>query len=177
MTRWSIITICVMCMVSWIARAEALLEVGKEPPKVVLAGNEGGKVTGGDWQSDSLHGKVHLLMYVDPDESELNSEFVDTLDACKFAHDRFATVAVVNMAATWMPNMAIEAKLKSKQERYPHAIYVKDFKKVLVQKWALADDNSDVLLFDKSGKLLFRFDGKLDKSKIDEVIRLIRQSL
>ena len=177
MTRWSIVMVSVMCLVSWMAKAEALVEIGKEPPKVLLAGDEGGKVTGGDWQSDSLRGKVHLLMYVDPDVSELNNEFVDALEACKFDHARFSSVAVVNMAATWLPNIAIEAKLKSEQERFPQTTYVKDFKKVLVQKWGVADDNSDVLLFDKNGKLLFRYDGKLDKSKIDEVIRLIRQHM
>ena len=177
MTRWSRVVVAgLIGMFSLAAWADEALVIGKAPPALTLAGDDGGKVAGGDWQSGSMRDKVHLLMYVDPDKSELNSEFVDAVEAAKFDHARFSAVAVINMAATWLPNIAIESKLKAKQERFPLTTYVKDFKKVLVQKWALGDNNSDVLLFDKSGKLIFRYDGKLDKSQIDTVLQLIRQN-
>ena len=175
--RLAVVMMYAMLSLTASAASAAALTVGKEPPKVTLAGENGGKVAGGDWQSDSMRDKVFLLMYVDPDESERNNEFVDAVKAADFDKNRFSTVAVINMAATWLPNMAIEAKLKSKQEKFPTTLYVKDFKKVLVNQWGLADDNSDVLLFDKTGKLIFIVEGKLDKAKIDEALKLIRDNL
>ncbi len=73
-----------------------------------------------------------------------------------------------------MPNFAIEAKLKKKQELYPDTLYVKDKKKVLVTAWSIADNSSDVMLFDKDGKLLYLFEGKLDEKEIAKVIQLIK---
>ncbi len=84
---------------------------------------------------------------------------------------------MINMAATWLPNFAISSALKDKQERYPTTIYVRDYKKVLVQKWGLADDNSVVLAFDKDGRLLFRKDGKLGPEEIETLLATIEQNL
>ena len=81
------------------------------------------------------------------------------------------------MAATWMPDFIIDAKLKAKQKKYPKAIYVRDKKKVLVKKWALEDDNSDILVFDKEGKLIFQHAGKLDADQIEKVLSLIEHNL
>ena len=166
----------VIGIMSTAVRANDVLVLGKEPPPVQLSGESGSKVTGGDWSSDSMRGRLTIFFYVDPDESELNNELADAIAAQKFDQSRVTSVALVNMAATWLPNVVLNAKLKSKQERFPRTLYVKDFKKVLVQKWGLADDNSDVLLFDKSGKLLFSYAGKVDKSKIEEFLKLVREN-
>jgi predicted transcriptional regulator len=75
------------------------------------------------------------------------------------------------------PNFIIEALLKSKQKKFPHALYVKDKKKVLVKKWHLADDASNVVIFSKDGKVLYFKNGKLDKNEISKVIQLIKDNL
>ena len=46
-----------------------------------------------------------------------------------------------------------------------------------MKKWALADDNSDILVFDKSGKLIYKKFGKLSKSEIEKVISLIKNNI
>ncbi len=81
------------------------------------------------------------------------------------------------MAATWMPNFAISSALKDKQKRYPKTIYVRDYKKVLVKAWNIADDSSDVLAFDKKGALIFRKDGKLTAAEIQTLLKVIREHL
>jgi predicted transcriptional regulator len=81
------------------------------------------------------------------------------------------------MAATWLPNFAISSAVKDKQKRYPTTIYVRDYKKVLVNTWKIADDSSDVLAFDKDGRLIFRKDGKLTAEEIQRLIRVIRDHL
>ena len=153
------------------------VEVGKVPASVTINGKDGGRTNGKAWNSSSLKGKVHIVFYVDPDEKDLNKALNQALKKETFDRSKFASVAIVNMAATWMPNVAIEAKLKSKQKEFSRTTYVRDRSKVLVKKWALADDNSDVLVFDKSGKLIYKKFGKLSKEEIVKVISLIKSNI
>ena len=81
------------------------------------------------------------------------------------------------MAATWLPNFAINIKLKSKQEEYKTTVYVKDLEKTLVQKWGLSDDNSDVVLFSKDGKVLYSVDGKFTDTQVKEIVKTVWDNL
>ncbi len=160
----------------WICGASALT-LGDTPPFVVLEGKNGGMIDGTPWSSKMIKGKVFVVFYVDPDEKDANDEFSDALKAKKFPSEKYTSIAIVNMAATWMPNFLINMKLKKKQKKYPNAIYVKDKKKVLVKKWMLADDSSDILVFNKEGKLIFQNFGKLDSRQVEKVITLIENNL
>jgi len=166
-----ILSALVLCGVSF------AVEVGEVPPSVTIEGEYGGKVDGTAWNSSMLKGKIYTFFYVDPDEKDLNDALANALKARKFDRKKVTSVAVVNLAATWLPNAIIESKLKDKQKKFPHTIYVKDKKKVLVKKWKLADDNSDILVFDKQGKVIYKKFGKVSDAEIKEVIRLIEKHL
>lgn len=153
------------------------VNVGETPKSVTIEGDDGGLVAGGAWNSSMLSGKVHVLFYVDPDEKDTNEAFSNALKEAAFDRNKYASVAIVNLAASWKPNVVIEALLESKQKKFPHAIYVKDKNKVLVKEWDLKDDSSDILVFDKSGKVLYSKAGKLDKAEIAKVLSLIKESL
>jgi len=153
------------------------IEMGKIPPKVELKDKLGGRLDGTPWSSEELQGKVSVLFYVDPDEKDTNNDASDALDREKFPDDKFQAFGIINMAATWMPNFAISAALKDKQKRYPKTIYVRDYKRVLVKEWNIADDSSDVLAFDKKGVLIFRKDGKLSPAEIQTLLKTIRDHL
>jgi YtfJ family uncharacterized protein len=157
--------------------AAMAIEVGSVPPKVVLEGSNGGKTNGSAWHSDMLKGKVHVLFYVDPDEKDMNEGLVQALKKEGFDHTKYTSVAVINLAATWKPNVIIEALLKKKQKEFPDTIYVKDKKSVLVKKWQLADNNSDILVFDKQGKLIYQKFGKLSSEEISKVVSLVKKNL
>ena len=153
------------------------LELGNVPTSVVLDGENGGKTDGSAWSSKMLKGKVHIVFYVDPDERKLNEPLTKALKKRHFDRKKYASVAMINLAATWLPNAVLESKLEAKQKEFPDTIYVKDKKKVLVDKWKLADDNSDILIFDKSGKLIYKKFGKLSTKEITEVIKLIEKNI
>ena len=170
MKRW---IVGMACAVTFLAA----IEVGSVPPPVTLQGEEGGKADGTPWHSSMLKGKVHVLFYVDPDEKDLNEAFADALHEKHYDAKRFGTVAVVNLAATWKPDAIIEMLLKKKQKQYPRTVYVKDKHKTLVKRWQLADDNSDVLIFGKDGKLLYQHFGKMDKKEIDKALGIIESHL
>jgi len=153
------------------------IEVGKVPGAVSLSGENGGKTDGSVWSSSSLKGKVYIVFYVDPDKKDLNNALSAALKKRHFNRSNYASVAIINLAATWMPNALIESKLKSKQKEFPDTTYVKDKKKVLVKKWSLADDNSNVLVFSKNGALLYKKSGKLSGKEIKDVLDLIEKNL
>ena len=153
------------------------IELGEIPPNIELKEKLGGRLDGAPWSSTELQGKVYVLFYVDPDEKDTNNEASDALDREKFPSEKFQSVGIINMAATWLPNFAISSALKDKQKRYPKTIYVRDYKKVLVNAWKIADDSSNVFAFDKKGKLIFRKDGKLTAEEIQTLIKVIRDHL
>ena len=167
-----LLSVFVMTSPAW-----AGLEVGQTPKEVELKGDLGGRLDGTPWSSKELKGKVHVVFYVDPDEKDLNNDTSEALRLEKFPKDQYQSYAMINMDATWLPNFAISSALEDKQKKYPTAIYVKDYDKILVKEWNLADDNSDILAFDKDGKLIFMKAGKLSPKDIQKLISLIRENL
>ena len=167
-----IILTSLLCVSSMFA-----LSVGEVPKTVSIDGKNGGLVSGGAWDSSAISGKVHVLFYVDPDKKDLNNAFADALKAKNFSRKKFNSVAIINLAATWLPNALIESKLADKQKKFPDTLYVKDKKSVLVNEWNLADDNSDILVFDKTGKLIYKKFGKVSDNEIQKIITLIEKNL
>jgi len=156
----------------------AELPIGEIPPKVVLKDDLGGRLDGTQWSSEELvSGKVIVLFYVDPDESELNNHVSDALKAENYPKEKYGSIGMANMAATWLPNFAINMKLKSKQEQYKSTVYVKDLEKTLVKKWGLSDDNSDVVVFGKDGSVLFSVDGKFTDAQVKEIVKVVWDNL
>ena len=154
------------------------LPIGEIPPKVVLKDDLGGRLDGTPWSSEELvSGKVIVLFYVDPDESELNNHVSDALKAENYPKEKYGSIGMANMAATWLPNFAINMKLKSKQEQYKSTVYVKDLDKALVKKWGLSDDNSDVVVFGKDGRVLFSVDGKFTDAQVKEIVKVVWDNL
>ncbi len=150
-------------------------EVGKPLAEVRLAGAAGGLVTGGAWASDSLRGKVRALFYVDPDEKDLNEHVAQAIQQAGLDREFYGSVAVINMAATWMPNLAINRSLQAKQKKYPHTVYVKDLDKALVKRWGLTDDGYDVVVLDAGGVVRFHGTGKLTAAQAETVVRLLAE--
>lgn len=153
------------------------IELGMVPGIVTIDGENGGRIDGTSWDSSMLRGKIYTVFYVDPDERDLNNPLADAIKAKNFDRSRVNSVAIINLAATWLPNIILESKLKEKQQKFPHTIYVKDKKKVLVKEWELADNNSNILIFNKNGKLIYKKFGKVSDEEIKEVITLIENNL
>ncbi|MBC8258751.1 MAG: transcriptional regulator [SAR324 cluster bacterium] len=156
----------------------AKLPFGEIPPIIILADDSGAKIDGASWSSEELNsGKITILFYADPDVGEINAHVNDAVKAEKFPQEKFTTVAILNMAATWIPNAVISLKLKSKQRENKNLIYVKDLQKVLVKKWGLHDDGSNILLFGKQGEVLYSANGKLSEAQIQKLLTMIREKL
>lgn len=156
----------------------ATLPLGSKPQEIVLDGDSGGKVNkGGAWKSSDLVGKVHVLFYVDPNQKDLNKEASEAIKKEGFASEKMTSVAIINMEASRIPNFLLSYKIKKSQEEYPRTIYVEDKTRLLVQKWGLQDKSSDIVVFDKEGKVVFSVDGKLDSDQIVKLISIIKANI
>jgi len=157
--------------------AAAPLPPGQKPVPVTLQGDDGGQINGTPWSSSMIKDKVWVLFYVDPDKRDTNEAMEAALKKANLPSDKFSSIAVINMAATWLPNAVIASSLKAKQEKYPDVVYVKDLDKVLVKKWKLTDDEYDVMVFDKQGKVVYSKDGTLDQTATQSLLATIRKNL
>jgi len=151
--------------------------VGEVPKLVTIDADNGGRTDGTAWSSSMIKDKIHVLFYVDPDEKDTNNAFSEALKAKAYDRAKFASIAIVNLSATWLPNFAIESTLEKKQKEYPYTIYVKDKTKYLVKEWGLKDDSSDIVVFDKSGKVVYTYAGELDDTEIKKVLKMIDKLL
>ena len=148
------------------------LNLGEIPKEVTLSGEDGTA-----WHSKMLKDKVYVLFYVDPDKKGDNEVFIDALHKKNYDKEKYGSVAIINLKATWLPNFAIEKKLKSKQKEFPNTIYAKDKTKYLVKEWNLADDASNILIFDKEGKLIYQHEGAVTDEEMQKAFMLIEENL
>lgn len=153
------------------------LNLGEIPKEVTLSGEDGGRVDGTAWHSKMLKDKVYVLFYVDPDKKGDNEAFIDALHKKNYDKEKYGSVAIINLKATWLPNFAIEKKLKAKQKEFPNTIYAKDKTKYLVKEWNLADDASNILIFDKEGKLIYQHEGVVTDKEMQKAFMLIEENL
>ncbi|MBN2816697.1 MAG: transcriptional regulator [Campylobacterales bacterium] len=155
------------------------VEVGTTPPTLTLQEERGGLVSDGSaWSSSSIKEKVYVMFYVDPDKKGVNEHYSAALKEKNYREKgAFGSIAIINLAATWKPNFVIESILESKQKEFPNTIYVKDKASVLVNEWELEDDASNILIFDKGGKLLFYKSGAMNEADILTSFRLIEENL
>ena len=157
--------------------AWAKLELTQVPQGVKLEGPLGGRIDGTPWHSDEMQGKVHVLFYVDPDLKDLNNDASEALKAENFPREHYQPLAIINMGATWLPKFVIKASLKKKQKQYPDTIYIRDNQKTIIEAWGVDDENSNVLAFDREGRLFFIKEGKLNPEEIKTLIELIYKHL
>jgi len=167
------IGIILSCMVS----SSFAIEVGKTLPHVTLEGKNGGLSNNRVWDSKQLKGKVHLIIYMDPDERKTVMPFLNKLNSLNISSKSYSTVAIVNLAATWMPNALLEGMLSKKQKELKNTIFVFDKTKYLLKKWHLKDNTSNILVIDKKMKLLYKKSGKLSSKEQEEVFNLIKKSI
>ena len=168
----NILTALIMATISTFA-----LNLGEIPKEITLSGENGGRVDGTDWHSKMLKDKLYVLFYVDPDKKGDNEAFIDALHKKNYDKEKYGSVAIINLKATWLPNFAIEKKLKAKQKEFPNTIYAKDKTKYLVKEWNLADDASNILIFDKEGKLIYQHNGLMETDEMQSVFELIEENL
>jgi predicted transcriptional regulator len=134
-------------------------------------------VNGQAWASTSMQGLPRAVFYVDPDEKDLNEHVGEAIQKANLNKQSYGSVAIINMAATWLPNFAVARSLKAKQKKYPRTVYVKDLDKTMVKRWGLADDGYDVIVLDAHGTVRFYGRGKLSAAATRRVVDTLKKAI
>ncbi|BCD68517.1 YtfJ family protein [Nitratiruptor sp. YY09-18] len=154
------------------------IEIGQMPQHVILQGKQGYCVgTKKPFDTKTLRGKVTLFVYVDPDKKDQNAQFFEKVKQLHFPKERFNSVVVINMAATWIPNFVLSSILRKKQQQFPRTLYVKDFHKNFVKEWHMADNAMNILILDKDLKVLFAHTGKLTPKQQQDALKILQERI
>ena len=148
--------------------------VGKTLPDFKVSGDDGGTLKGETWSfKANLDSKMNVIFYVDPDEKDLNEEFSEALKEKNYDLKKVRFYGIINYAATWLPNFILSEALKQKQKKYPDTFYVRDYNKVGVKSWGIPNDQSNVLITDEKGKVLYAKFGKMEAPEIKKALEII----
>ena len=140
------------------------IQLGKIPTAFILDGENGETVSGKPWNSKMLKNKIHVLFYISPDKKDENESFFKKLSFKAYNKNLYASIAIVNLKGTWLPNFAIEKMMEKQQEKYPETLYIKDKNKYLIKKWELSDNSSNIIIFNKIGKIIYLNKGITNRS-------------
>jgi Predicted transcriptional regulator len=126
--------------------------------------------------------KVLAVFYIDPDVQDVADPLTDALEARKFPKERFGAIGIVNCKDTWIPNNAIIAKSRQKQERFPQSVIMLDKSAQLTSAWQLGRSNNAaiVIIVGKDSKIkLIKTVKSREESKalIASLIRAVEDEL
>ena len=167
-THIAIISILVLIMA--IPAAAEELQVGME------ASDWSFKDTKGQFHSmASWEGKVLLINYVDPDESDLNEHFTDAMKKAKddgrLKDESYKGIGIADCAATWKPNFAIRAIAGKKAKKYNTTILF-DYDASLRSAWGLRKDTANAILLDKKRICRAIIRGRVPEDQVEQLVQL-----
>lgn len=160
-------------------------ETGKPLPRVFIA-NEGElviqqqKLVYQRWSSESLKGKVRLMIHVAGRLSakDQNAPLIAAIQQASFPRSRFQTITIVNTDDA-IPGSAIfvERSIKSSKLDAPWQHFIIDSSGVAQNSWRLTPHGSTVVILDTQGIVRFAKDGALTPQEVKETITLVNQLL
>lgn len=152
-------------------------EFGEKMPYIELVDDNGEYLDTSKWKSTDMDAKVNIVFYVDPDLKDLNDDFAKALQKLHLSSPELKVFVIVNMQASWIPNVLIDSVLKSKQKEFPEAYYVKDNNRALVAQWGAKDDDYHIFIVNRQKNKLFSYAGKVTPSLSKELLREIKDEL
>ena len=124
----------------------------------------------------SWSGKVLVINYVDPDESDLNEHFTDALKKAKdqglLSEKTYKGIGIADCAATWKPNFAIRAIAGKKAKKY-NTVILFDTDASLRNAWGLAEDTANVIVLDKDRICRAIVRGRVPEELIPRIVQLV----
>ena len=151
--------------------------IGEGFCNVVLDKSNGNASNGKAWYSKTLKGKVHLILYMNPGKRGEIQPLLNALNNLNVSGNLYSTVAIVNLADTWLPNAILESKLSQKQKELKNTIFVFDKTKYLVKKCGFRDEDSNIVIVDKNLKVIYQKNGKISDSDIEKILNIIKQNI
>jgi predicted transcriptional regulator len=130
---------------------------------------------GKTFSMDSWTGKVLLVNYVDPDESDLNEHFTEAMKKAKneglLKDETYKGIGIADCAATWKPNFLIKAIAGNKAKKYKTVILF-DYDAALRNAWGLKKDTANAILLDKNRICRAIIRGRVPDEKVQSLVQM-----
>jgi len=124
---------------------------------------------------ESWAGKVLLVNYNDPDESDLNEHFTDAMKKAKdqglLKDETYKGVGIADCKATWKPDVLIRSIGDAKAKKY-NTIILFDYDASLRNAWGLAEDTANVILLDKNRVVKAIVRGRVPDDQVEAIVKL-----
>lgn len=146
-------------------------------PDATLNGENGGLYDGSEWHSASLRNKVNLILYIDPDKQKQVKPLIAKLNSELSSTDSLGLFFIVNTSATMIPKFILRKKIANRAKSEKNTTYIFDHKRVLINKWNLADGEINIFLLDKTRHIFFNHTGRLSQEVIKTIIQTINDTL
>ncbi len=171
MKRMKVFLMVVFCMVfcGFSAGAEEL-QVGMTASDWSFPDADGKAFTMESWA-----GRVLLVNYVDPDESDLNEHFTDAMKKAKeeglLKEETYKGIGIVDCDATWKPNFLIRAIAGEKAKKYKTVILF-DYDAKLRNAWGLGKDTANAVILDKNRVCRAIVRGRVPDDQVETLVKL-----
>lgn len=124
---------------------------------------------------ESWAGKVLLVNYVDPDESDLNEHFTEAMKKAKdqglLKEETYKGIGIVDCKATWKPDALIRSMAGAKAKKY-NTIILFDYDATLRNAWGLAEDTANAVLLDKNRVVKAIVRGRVPDDQVETIVKL-----
>jgi predicted transcriptional regulator len=154
---------------SFTANSESLM-AGKKASDWSFKDSEGKA-----FSTESWAGKVLLVNYVDPDESDLNEYFTDAMKKAKdqglLKDETYKGIGIADCKATWKPDALIRTIAGKKAKKYNTTILF-DYDATLRNAWGLEVDTSNIILLDKNRVVRVIVRGKVPESEVASIVKM-----
>lgn len=155
----------------------AQIEINKNLPDLVLSEDKGGNINGTEWKSSDLKNKLNIVFYVAPNQQDNVEPLLIKIDSAGYFLEYVKITLIINTEATWIPNGIIEGKVKGRAKDDTTKSYVLDKDEVLLREWNLSEDNPNIIVVDKSGKVIYFFKERLEKDFGNDLLKTIESEI
>lgn len=130
---------------------------------------------GKEFSMASWAGKVLLINYVDPDESDLNDHFTDAMKKAKdqglLKDETYKGIGIADCKATWKPDVLIRTIAGNKAKKY-NSVILFDYDATLRTAWGLEVDTANAILLDKNRIVRVIVRGKVPESEVAAIVQM-----
>ena len=146
------------------------LKVGDKASDWSLADADGKLFTMQTWA-----GKVLLVNYNDPDESDLNEHFTDAMKKAKddglLKDATYKGIGIADCKASWKPDALIKIIGGKKAKKY-NTVILFDYDASLRNAWDLKKDSANAILLDKNGVCRAIVRGRVPDDQVAVLVQL-----
>ena len=129
-----------------------------------------------EFTMESWAGKVLMINYVDPDESDLNEDFNDAMKKAKddgrLTDAGYKGMGIADCAATWKPDFAIRIIAGKKAKKFKTVILF-DYDATLRNAWGLKKDTSNIIILDKNRVCQAIVRGRVPDDQVETLVQLV----